>query len=225
MNILFIGPQGSGKGTQAEMLSKKLNIPYIATGNIFRENIVNKTGLGKMAKKFIDEGKLVPDEVTNNIAKDRLDKDDVKNGFIFDGYPRNLLQADFLDNIAKLDKVFEVYISDKEAIRRIAGRRSCKCGTVYHIEYNPPKVPDKCDKCGGELFIRDDDKEEKIKERLKIYHNETEKLIDYYTEKGILIKIDGEQPIAKVHKDIIEEFPPLAKGEFDRNLGCGILKI
>ncbi len=203
MNILFIGPQGSGKGTQAELLSKKLSIPYISTGNIFRENIVNETELGKMAKKFIDEGKLVPDEVTNNIVKDRLAKEDVKSGFIFDGYPRNLFQADFFDNIAKLDKVFEIYVSDKESIRRLADRRSCKCGAVYHLKYNPPKVPNKCDKCGGELFIREDDKEEKIKERLRIYHNETERLLNYYDKKGILITIDGEQPIAKVHSDVM----------------------
>ncbi|MFH1192439.1 MAG: adenylate kinase [bacterium] len=205
MNILFIGPQGSGKGTQVEMLSKKLNIPYISTGNIFRENIVNETELGKMAKKFINEGELVPDEVTNNIVEDRLSKDDVKNGFIFDGYPRNLLQADFLDNVAKLDKVFEIYISDKESIRRLADRRSCKCGAVYHLKYNPPVKPGLCDKCGEKLFIREDDKEEKIKERLKIYHKETEKILNYYDKKGILITIDGEQPIAKVHADVMEK--------------------
>lgn len=206
MNVLFIGPQGSGKGTQAQLLSKKLSIPYISTGNIFRENISNKTDLGKLALKYIDRGKLVPDKVTNDLINSRLSSNDARKGFILDGYPRNLKQARFLDNIAKLDIVFEVYISDKESVFRIAGRRSCKCGAVYHVKFKPPKKKGVCDKCGGRLFIRDDDKKEKIMERLKIYHEETEKLLPYYEKQGVLMKINGEQAISKVQKDIIKQF-------------------
>lgn len=206
MNILFIGHQGSGKGTQAEKLGEKLNIPYISTGNIFRENIAGETELGKLAKSYIDEGKLVPDSVTNDLIRDRLFWDDAKSGFILDGYPRNIAQADFLSGIASLDKVFEVYISDEESLSRLSGRRSCrKCGAIYHLKYNPPKEDGVCSKCGGDLYIRDDDKEDKIKERLRIYHEETEKLLDYYRDKGVLARIDGEQSIEKVHEDIIGE--------------------
>lgn len=206
MNVLFIGPQGSGKGTQAQLLSKKFSIPYISTGNIFRENISNKTDLGKLALKYIDKGKLVPDKVTNDLINSRLSSNDARKGFILDGYPRNLKQARFLDNIAKLDIVFEVYISDKESVFRIAGRRSCKCGAVYHVKFKPPKRKGICDKCGGRLFIREDDKKEKIMERLRIYHDETEKLLPYYEKQGVLMKINGEQAISKVHKDIIKQF-------------------
>lgn len=204
MNILFIGPQGSGKGTQAELLGKKLEIPYISTGNIFRDNIANKTKLGNLAVKYINAGKLVPDKITNDLIKNRLAENNVKSGFILDGYPRNIKQAKFLDNLAHLDTVFEVYISDKESILRISGRRSCKCGAVYHLKFNPPGKKGICPKCGEKLFIRDDDTPLKIKERLKIYHSETKKLLDYYGKKGILININGRQPIAKVHKDIVK---------------------
>jgi len=202
MNIIFIGPQGSGKGTQAEMLNKKLNIPYVSPGNIFRENISNKTELGKLAAEYINKGKLAPDSVTNDLVKDRLQNDDVKNGFILDGYPRNSVQAEFLDRIAKIDVVLEIYISDEEAVSRLAGRRSCKCGAVYHLKYNPPKEEGKCDKCGGTLFVRDDDKEKEIKERLSIYHNQTETLLDNYKN---LVRINGEQSIEDVHADILKE--------------------
>ncbi|MFH1029905.1 MAG: adenylate kinase [bacterium] len=211
MRILFIGPQGSGKGTQAEMLGKKLKIPYISTGNIFRENLAKGTELGRLAKKYMNEGKLVPDNVTNELVKDRLSWDDAKNGFILDGYPRNITQANFLTWIASLDKVFEVYISDKESLSRLSGRRSCReCGAIYHLTFNPPAKDGSCVKCGGKLYIREDDKAEKIKERLRIYHEETEKLIDYYSAKGILVKINGEQSIEKVHKDVMGMFLPEA---------------
>ncbi|MFH0853886.1 MAG: adenylate kinase [bacterium] len=206
--ILFIGPQGSGKGTQAEKLGVKLNIPYISTGNIFRENISKKTKLGNVAQNFINEGKLVPNDFTNNLVKDRISWRDARRGFILDGYPRNTAQADFLSGIASLDKVFEVYISDGESLSRLSERRSCrKCGAIYHLKYNPSTEEGVCSKCGGELYIREDDKEDKIKERLRIYHEETEKLIEYYRDKGILIRIDGEQSIEKVHEDIMSMFP------------------
>lgn len=209
MNILFIGPQGSGKGTQAELLGNKFKIPYISTGNIFRDNIAEETKLGKLAIKYINTGKLVPDKITNDLVKDRLSHKDIKKGFILDGYPRNIAQAKFLDTIAKLDIVFEIYISDKESIFRIGGRRSCKCGAVYHLKFNLPKKKNLCDKCGGKLFIREDDTPFKIRERLKIYHNETKKLLDYYGKKGVLITINGEQPIKKVHKDVEKEIKKL----------------
>ncbi|MFC1613485.1 adenylate kinase [Patescibacteria group bacterium] len=205
MKIIFIGPQGSGKGTQAEMLNKKLNIPYIYPGNILRENIANKTKLGKLVAEYLNNGKLAPNSVTNDLVKDRLEKDDVKNGFILDGYPRNLIQAEFLDKIAKADIVLEIYISDEEAVSRLSGRRSCKCGAIYHIKYNPPKQEGKCDKCGGALFVREDDKEDGIKERLSIYHNQTEPLLNNYKKQGILVRINGEQSIEDVHRDVLKE--------------------
>jgi len=203
--IIMLGPQGSGKGTQADMLTAKLGIPKISTGDIFRQNIKDGTELGQKVKAIIDEGKLVPDELTNDIMKNRIKEPDCANGFILDGYPRNLFQAEALDKVTQITHVLEVYIPDKESVKRISGRRSCHCGRVYHLEYNPPKNDEVCDDCGEKLYIRDDDKPEAIQERLKIYHEQSEPLVEYYKEKGVHVRIDGLPPIEEVSKEIVEK--------------------
>ena len=204
-NIILFGPQGSGKGTQADVLSGKFNIPHISTGDIFRENIKNGTELGKQVEKLTSNGILVPDEVTNEIVKERFKENDCENGFVLDGYPRNLNQAKFLEEVKKIDLALEVWISDDEAVMRITGRRTCsKCGTVYHLKFNPPKEDGVCDKDGEKLIIRDDDKEEAVRARLKIYHEQTEPLIEYYKEKGVYERVDGMPPILEVTEQIME---------------------
>lgn len=202
MKIIILGPQGSGKGTQTGLISKKFNIPKISMGDILRYNVSNKTELGELAGSYMNKGNLVPDDVVNKIVKDRISKDDCKNGFILDGYPRNVKQAEMLKKITDIDFVLEVDISDKEAIKRISGRRSCSCGEVYHTFYNPPKISEICDKCGSRLFQREDDKEEYIKKRLETYHKETSQIIEFYKEKHI--RIEGKQTIEKVFEDIIK---------------------
>ena len=202
-NIVILGPQGSGKGTQAGFISKKFRIPTISTGDIFRENIRRKTLLGKKAERLINNGKLVPDSITNDLIKKRLVKKDAKKGWILDGFPRNLSQARFLDKLSPPSLVIEVYVNDNEVVKRFGGRRTCsKCGTVYHLAYNPPKKKDLCNKCGGRLIVRDDDKQVAIKKRLKTYHEKTEPLIEYYQKKGIVRKINGKPPIKEVSKAI-----------------------
>jgi len=205
VKLIFLGLPGAGKGTQAEVISKKLNIPQISTGDILRENVRLGTELGKKAKKYMDEGKLVPDDIIINMMKERLNSDDCKNGFILDGFPRTIKQAEALDSIIKIDKVIFIDVPEDVLLSRLTGRRVCKnCNNVYHLEFNPPKNPSICDKCGGELYQRDDDKEETVKKRIETYNNQTKPLIDYYENKGILIRINGNQPIDKVTKDIIE---------------------
>ncbi len=195
MRLIFLGPPGSGKGTQAELLADKLDIPHISTGDIFRDNIKKETDLGKKAKEYIDKGQLVPDHVTNYMVKGRLEKLD---GYILDGYPRTIPQAKFLDCIQDIDKVVEFELSDKEVIKRISGRRTCKkCGAMYHIVWNPPKKKGVCDECGSALIQRSDDKPETIKKRLEVYKKQTAPLIDYYSDK--LIKIDASPSIEKIH--------------------------
>ncbi|MBU1131113.1 adenylate kinase [Patescibacteria group bacterium] len=206
MNIIIFGPQGSGKGTQAEVLAKKFNIPHISTGDIFRDNIKNQTELGNKAKEYIDKGQLVPDDLTIKLIKDRLSQPDSKSGFILDGYPRTIPQAEALDRVVDIDKVLEVWISDEESITRLAGRRSCpQCGAVYHLKFNPPRQDEKCDKCNKTLIIREDDTEEVIKKRLEQYHRQTEPLIEYYQNQDKHLKIDGMPPIPEVTKQINEE--------------------
>ena len=203
-NILIFGPQGSGKGTQAEMLSLKYGIPYISTGNIFRQELSQGTDLGKQAEEFIKAGRLVPDDITNQIVRKRLRQNDVfARGFILDGYPRNRNQMMALEKMVRIDEVVVIDISDKEAIFRIGGRLVCVCGKTYHTVFNPPKVDQLCDACQKKLFIREDDKPQAIQKRLAIYHKETEPLYDYYKEKGILKRINGEQSIPDVHRDVI----------------------
>lgn len=202
--IIIFGPQGSGKGTQAQVIADKYKLANISTGVMFREAVKDKTDLGKAVKAMLDRGDLVQDELTNELVKERLSKPDCAGGFILDGYPRNLSQAEFLLSYQEITHVLEIWISDKEAVKRISGRRMCSCGMSYHLEYNPPKVAGVCDRCGGRLFFRDDDTEEAVKQRLKIYHNETESMISFWRKYDIHYKINGEQKISAVTKDVIK---------------------
>ncbi len=210
MQIVLFGPPGAGKGTQAKFISEEFNIPHISTGDILRENVREGTPLGKKAKAYMDKGELVPDNILIDIIKDRLQKPDTRKGFLLDGYPRTLKQAEALDRILddinkNLDSVVNVDVSASELVRRLSGRRTCRsCGATYHIKSNPPKVPGICDQCGGELYQRADDTEAAIKNRIEVYKKQTQPLIDYYKKKGLLIDIDGEREIDEVRSDIMK---------------------
>lgn len=197
MNIIFFGAPGAGKGTQAEIVSKKLNIPTISTGNIIREAIKNGTEMGLSAKSYIEAGSLVPDEVVIGIIKDRLDMDDCRNGFILDGFPRTIPQAKALDEMGvKIDVVLNIEVSDDDIIARMSGRRTCpKCGGTYHILFNPTKTEGICDACGAELTVRKDDHPDVVKSRLDVYHRETEPLKAFYDEKGVLRTVIGQKEL------------------------------
>lgn len=204
MRYVMFGPPGSGKGTQAKILSAKFNIPHISTGKIFRENIEKQTVLGKKIEVAIKQGDLISDEITNKIIKKRLICKDCKHGFILDGYPRNLIQAKFLDKITNINLALEIWISNKEATKRISQRRSCpKCGVVYHLKFNPPAVKNICDLCYNKLSVREDDKKKVIQERLLEYHTQTALLIDYYKNKKVYKKINGMPEIKEVKKKIM----------------------
>lgn len=209
MRLILLGPPGAGKGTQAVVLSEILRIPHISTGDIFRANIKGGTPLGLLAKSYIDAGKLVPDDVTVDIVGSRLKEDDCDNGFIMDGFPRTIPQAELFDRMLeergeKIDAVINIDADDSVIIRRLSGRRMCHCGRTYHVENSPPKVEGICDACGGKLFIRDDDREETIRERLRTYHEQTSPLIDYYRKKGIILNFDGTKPIEVTTREILE---------------------
>ncbi|MBR2590115.1 MAG: adenylate kinase [Clostridia bacterium] len=199
MNLIFLGAPGAGKGTQAEVISQKLSIPTISTGNIIREALKNGTEMGLKAKSYIEAGKLVPDSVVIGIIQERLAKDDCANGFILDGFPRTIPQAEALDEMGvKIDKVVEIQVDDETIIGRMSGRRVCsKCGASYHIVNKPPKAEGICDSCGGELVQRKDDAPETVLDRLEVYHTQTEPLKDFYAAKGILRTADGTLGIEK----------------------------
>lgn len=204
-NILIFGAQGSGKGTQAELLAQSSGSVNISIGNIFRQEVYKKTPLGETAKKYTDQGKLVPDEVVNEIVSHRLKQKDVlSHGFVLEGYPRNQNQVEALDKIVHITDAIVIDISDDEAIRRIGKRLSCVCGKTYHLEHNPPKVDSICDECGAALSVRDDDKPEAIRQRLEIYHKNTEPIFSLYEKLGILHRVNGEQKIADVYKAIMQ---------------------
>lgn len=194
MRIIFLGAPGAGKGTQAEVISKKLNIPSISTGNIIREALANGTEMGKKAKSFIDSGKLVPDDVVIGIIKERLENDDCKTGFILDGFPRTIPQAEALDKMGvEIDKVVDINVPDEIIAERMAGRRVClKCGASYHLVYKQPKVEGICDNCGGELVQRKDDHADTVMTRLNVYHEQTEPLKGYYDGKNKLSVVNGQ---------------------------------
>jgi len=203
MNIVLLGSPGVGKGTIAGILSKKYNIPHISTGDIFRDAVKGETELGKKVKEFLDNGKLVPDDITIKVIEQRLNKDDVKEGFILDGFPRTLSQTKMLEKIKKIDKVLNLLADEKIIMDRLGGRRVCKkCNRVYHIQNMQPKVEGVCDKCGSKLIQRSDEKPEVIKKRIKEYNKKTKPLIDYYRKRGLLANIDTHYPIEEVNKII-----------------------
>lgn len=204
MKIIMLGAPGAGKGTQAKMIADKYGVPHISTGDIFRANIKNGTELGMEAKKYMDQGLLVPDELTVRILLDRVAQDDCKNGYVLDGFPRTIPQAEVLDSeLTKLgdhiDYAINVDVPDENIVKRMSGRRAClTCGATYHIEHVPPKKEGICDVCGSELVLRDDDKPETVKNRLNVYREQTQPLIDFYTEKGVLKTVDGTVPMEEV---------------------------
>ena len=210
MNFIFLGPPGAGKGTLAADVAEEYKIPQISTGDIFRENIKNQTELGKKVKAIMDAGGLVSDDVVLEIVEDRLKKDDCKNGFILDGFPRTIPQAECLDKALAemndgMDYAINVDVPDENIISRMGGRRACVgCGATYHIVNIPSKVEGICDRCGGELILRDDDKPETVKKRLDVYHEQTQPLIDYYTKKGIIKDVDGTMDMEDVFKAIVD---------------------
>ena len=209
MKIIMLGAPGAGKGTQAKMLAEKYKIPHISTGDIFRANIKNGTELGRQAKEYMDKGLLVPDELTVKILLDRVAQDDCKNGYVLDGFPRTIPQAEVLDEALtklgeKIDFAVNVDVPDENIVKRMSGRRAClKCGATYHIEHIPPKKEGICDICGSELVLRDDDKPETVLNRLKVYHDQTQPLIDFYTAKGVLKTVDGTQDMKDVFNAIV----------------------
>lgn len=210
MKIIMLGAPGAGKGTQAKMIADKYKIPHISTGDIFRMNIKNGTDLGMEAKKYMDQGLLVPDELTVRILLDRVAKEDCKDGYVLDGFPRTIPQAEVLEDALnklgdKIDYAINVEVPDEHIIRRMGGRRAClSCGATYHIEHVPPKKEGVCDQCGQELVLRDDDKPETVQNRLRVYQEQTQPLIDFYRERNVLKSVDGTQDMQDVFHAIVE---------------------
>ena len=209
MKIIMLGAPGAGKGTQAKMIAEKYQIPHISTGDIFRANIKNGTELGMEAKKYMDQGQLVPDELTVKILLDRVANDDCKNGYVLDGFPRTIPEALVLDKALtelgeKIDYAIDVEVPDGNIVKRMSGRRAClACGATYHIEHIPPKTEGICDVCGQELVLREDDKPETVLNRLQVYHKQTQPLIDFYTEKGVMKAVDGTMEMKEVFSAIV----------------------
>ena len=209
MKIIMLGAPGAGKGTQAKMIAEKCGIPHISTGDIFRANIKQGTELGKKAKEFMDKGLLVPDELTCDLVVDRIQKDDCAGGFILDGFPRTIRQAEVLEEALtglgqKVDVAMDIVVPDENIVERMAGRRSCVgCGATYHVVFNPTKTEGICDVCGEKLILRDDDKPETVQKRLAVYHEQTKPLEDFYAARGVLKEVDGTQSMDKVFADIL----------------------
>jgi adenylate kinase len=217
MRLVMVGPPGAGKGTQAEFISAHFDVPKISTGDIFRSNVSGGTELGRIAKKYMDAGDLVPDEVTNAMVKDRLSDPDASSGFLLDGFPRNVAQAYELDGILNdlgsvLSVVLELTVDNEEVVRRLSGRRTCKkCGHVWHLEYDPPKSHNICDRCGGELFQRDDDRPETVRHRLDVYAEQTAPLVEFYKGREQLVEIDAIGTVEDVTERAIAALAPFAE--------------
>lgn len=210
MKIIMLGAPGAGKGTQAKKIAEKYSIPHISTGDIFRANIKNGTELGNKAKSYMEQGLLVPDELTCDLVVDRINQEDCANGYVLDGFPRTIPQAEALKNAldklnAKIDFAIDVDVPDENIVTRMSGRRAClACGCTYHIVYNAPAKEDICDVCGAKLVLRDDDKPETVQKRLTVYHDQTQPLIDFYAKEGVLKQVDGTQNLEKVFQDITD---------------------
>ncbi|MGN1141710.1 MAG: adenylate kinase [Oliverpabstia sp.] len=208
MKLIMLGAPGAGKGTQAKKIAEKYGIPHISTGDIFRANIKNGTELGNKAKSYMEQGLLVPDELTCDLVVDRIAQDDCKNGYVLDGFPRTIPQAEALKAAlgkmgTTIDYAINVEVPDENIVERMSGRRAClACGCTYHIVYNAPKVEDVCDVCGAKLVLRDDDKPETVKKRLDVYHEQTQPLIDFYDKEGVLVEVDGTQNLEDVFQAI-----------------------
>jgi adenylate kinase len=217
MRLVLVGPPGAGKGTQAEFVSAHLSVPKISTGDIFRANVSQGTALGQQAKKYMDAGDLVPDEITVGMVRDRLAEDDARKGFLLDGFPRTVPQARTLDDLltdagSPLDVVLELVVDDDEVVRRLSGRRTCRqCGHIWHLDFDPPTKEALCDICGGELFQRDDDMPETVRHRLEVYYEQTAPLVGYYAEAGILVGIDAMGPVDDVTDRAIAALRPFAR--------------
>lgn len=217
MNLVLLGPPGAGKGTQAERLGEEFKLPHVASGDLFRENLKNKTELGLLANRYIAKGELVPDDITIAMIRDRLERQDCENGVILDGFPRTLAQAESLKEILAgmgrtLDGVLYIAVPDEKLVCRLSGRRICRrCQTPYHILFNPPQKHGVCDTCGGELYQRDDDKPETVRARLKVYHQQTSPLINFYRQSGLLTEVDGSGDIENVSSALYEATHSLIK--------------
>ncbi len=214
MRLVLVGPPGAGKGTQAQFIAAHASIPKISTGDIFRTNVSQGTELGLQAKKFMDAGDLVPDQVTVDMVRERLIEDDAADGFLLDGFPRTLTQAEVLDSMladmgTKLSVVLELVVDDDEVVRRLSGRRTCRgCGHVWHLDFDPPSREGVCDRCGGELFQRDDDKPDTVRHRIEVYADQTAPLIAYYAQRGLLVGLDATGPVEDVTERAIDALRP-----------------
>ncbi|MBI5530687.1 MAG: nucleoside monophosphate kinase [Candidatus Doudnabacteria bacterium] len=213
LRIIMLGRPGSGKGTQADLLAVKYNIAYIGMGAMLREEIKKDTAIGKLIAPALSKGILIPEKITDELIKKRLQKQDCKKGYLLDGYPRNLAQARFLETITKVNFVFDIVIEDDAVIERLGGRLSCYCGEVYHIDTKPPRSDNKCDKCGKKLYARKDDNPKVIKHRLKVYHRQTEPLIKLYQSQGVLYRVNGNRAIEEIFEDIVRIIKKARKQE------------